>query len=371
MTVHHVLDPDLGASGATLALGGALTALGTQVEFYGFDTAFGASPHYGPAHGLLFPWKLAAFLRKHGREFDAIDASTGDTWAWLSFGRTGGKGRQAVITRSHGLEHLADRDLRARAERGEAKLSWKYPLYNGGLRLWEVERSIALADHLIVASNDDLLFAQQHFKIPPSRVSVVPHGIAAAIAESELSPSSERSSLNVAFIGSWIERKGIDTLIAASTTLVATKLVAAFYLLGTGVAEDRVRAAFPPEVRAAVHVVPRFINADLPKLTRDCDVLLQLSSSEGFSLALIEGMACGLVPVTTPVGVATTAIVDGENGLIVPVRDAPALVVALQRLASDPPSRDRMRTNAKATSRQYTWREAALKTVAVYEQAIS
>lgn len=47
------------------------------------------------------------------------------------------------------------------------------------------------------------------------------------------------------------------------------------------------------------------------------DVVVQPSHSEGFSLALVEAMSCGLPPIVTPVGSAVDLIENNVNGWIV------------------------------------------------------
>ncbi len=69
------------------------------------------------------------------------------------------------------------------------------------------------------------------------------------------------------------------------------------------------------------------------------DIGLLVSHTEGFSNALIEGMAAGLPMIATAVGGNLDAIDDGETGLLAPVRDPPALADAIIALARDPARR--------------------------------
>lgn len=49
------------------------------------------------------------------------------------------------------------------------------------------------------------------------------------------------------------------------------------------------------------------------------DIYLNISSSEGMCLAMLEAMACGCVPVVTDVSGVSDVIEDGKNGFVVSV----------------------------------------------------
>src|SRR5881397_3172961 len=104
LCLHQRLDPDLGAPGATLALGAALQRRGCRVEYFSYDEAYGQLREERARHQLRFPWRAATFLLRRARRFDVVDASTGDAWVWASLGRLR-SARTALVTRSHGLEH--------------------------------------------------------------------------------------------------------------------------------------------------------------------------------------------------------------------------------------------------------------------------
>jgi len=56
------------------------------------------------------------------------------------------------------------------------------------------------------------------------------------------------------------------------------------------------------------------------------------SNYEGYGRTIIEAQACGLPVVMTDVGVAGEFILEGENGLIVPVGDDVALADAIEKV---------------------------------------
>jgi glycosyltransferase involved in cell wall biosynthesis len=72
------------------------------------------------------------------------------------------------------------------------------------------------------------------------------------------------------------------------------------------------------------------------------DIVIHPSHQEGFSNAILEAMTAGKPMIVTNVGGNPEAVRDGENGLLVPPRDAAALQAALERLIGDPELRRRM-----------------------------
>lgn len=77
------------------------------------------------------------------------------------------------------------------------------------------------------------------------------------------------------------------------------------------------------------------------------DVLVFPSYREGFPNVVIEAGAMGLPSVVTDINGSREIIIDGQNGIIVPPRDAEALFRGMKRLFEDRCSVERMRSNAR------------------------
>lgn len=378
--VHHERDPDAGAAGATLSLGAALERRGCTVGHYWMNDAFPAARGPEVLRMLRYPWKVSGALARDAGDVDVIDATTGDAWLWCARGRPGGA-RASLVTRSHGLEHVAVDDLRRRARAHEVSLSRKFNLYHGGLRLWEVARSLRGADAQLFLNPLDRDYAVATLGVSRETAAVVPNGVDAALLAStrDVAPAPDAAStagpIALAFIGSWIPRKGIASIAEACTALHRAGVSFTLRLLGTGASEAEVTAAFDPAVRPLLSVHPRYERAQLPALLDGAELLLHPSWTEGFSLALAEGMACGLAPLATRSGGATAIVRDGKTGLLLDGDDSPAVAQAIARavttLAGDAASRFRMRRAAQQEVRALTWDHVAGLTLDVYRAAIA
>jgi glycosyltransferase involved in cell wall biosynthesis len=101
----------------------------------------------------------------------------------------------------------------------------------------------------------------------------------------------------------------------------------------------------------AVHFLgPRH---DVPDLLHAMDIFVLPSHSEGLSLALLEAMAAGLPVIATAVGGLPEVVTDGDNGLLIPPRDAGALAGALERLLANLAFAQRLGANARAHVREH------------------
>ena len=88
--------------------------------------------------------------------------------------------------------------------------------------------------------------------------------------------------------------------------------------------------------------------------------------------ALLEAIASGLPVVSTAVGGAREAVVNGENGLLVPPREPEALAEALLTLLGDSTLRHHLGRNARKTVEQhYSWDAVTERYLACYEQVVS
>ena len=370
LTIHHHLDPNSGAAGVTLKLGQEYQKAGHQVSYFSFDDLPSKLPEIIKA--IIFPYWLAAHLLTKKQSIDVIDASTGDTWLWSTLFQRFFNCNCALITRSHGLEYFLHLENLAESARGNLNLSWKYPLYHGGFRLWEVKTSIKNADLTIMLNSRDRDFACQEWEVPYQKLAILSNGIPTEFIDlpwENISQSAD-SAIGIAQIGSFIDRKGIRYSIPALNSILKRFDCVKVSFLGTGCAASQVLSNFSPDVRDEVTVIPTYNNEALPALLKGHQIKLFPTLFEGFGLALIEAMACGLAPIATSTPGFMEAIVNGKNGILIPPRDSKAIEDALEELICDRFQLDRIRRNAYNTTQDYSWANIARKNLDLYQRVI-
>ncbi len=161
-------------------------------------------------------------------------------------------------------------------------------------------------------------------------------------------PSRNSSNLTLIIVANLIHYKGHADLFNALAT-VAEKLPASWGLLCVG--RDDGLGATLADLASRLHL-DRHIRllgsrADVPNLLASADIGILCSHEEGFSNAVLEGMAASLPMVVTNVGGNAEAVIDGETGFVVPARDPAALGAAILALASKPELREQMGTAAR------------------------
>ena len=366
LSIHHTLDAGTGAPGSTVQLGRALEAGGQDVRFLSFDDLPGSAS--GLFSAVTYPYFAATRLARAARAgLDVVDASAGDAWLW---GRLRGRGTGPVlVTRSHGLEHLRhERDI-AYARRTGQKMSWRYPIYHGGWRLREVRSSMIAADLVLVLNEEEREYLVERFSIPAERIELTANGVRDGFLAAARVTADGPGGPAIAVIGAYRTMKGVEHGASALTAVLDAKPEARISFFGTDVPRERVLEDFEPRVHDRVSVTESYARDRLPELLRGHSIFFFPTLSEGFSLALVEAMACGLCPVASDISGNRRLVLEGQNGLLVSPGDAGAASAAIQELLDDPPRLARFRAQARNTSEEFSWEKIATKTVALYREA--
>jgi len=172
----------------------------------------------------------------------------------------------------------------------------------------------------------------------------------------------------VGCVANYRPRKGIELLVDAFGELPEN---AHLLIVGHGMdAPSLARRVAASPARDRIHVLG--YRSDAPSLTAACDVfVLPSTKREGLARSLIEAMAYGVAPVVTDCGGSPELVVDGLCGLVVPVRDVPALAGAIRRLYDDPATRVRFGVAARARiGNDFRIEKTIAETLALYRSLV-
>lgn len=164
--------------------------------------------------------------------------------------------------------------------------------------------------------------------------------------------------------------KGLGEFVAAARLLRKRKVDARFVIVGGEDTDNR--ASIPSSVleqwKTEADVELWGFCSNMPQVLEAADIVCLPSYREGLPKALLEGMAAGLPCVTTNVPGCREAVIDGENGLLVPPRDHQALADALHRLILNPDLRLQMGNRGRSmAATEFASSIVCLQTLKVYE----
>ncbi|CAB3830766.1 MULTISPECIES: glycosyltransferase family 4 protein [Achromobacter] len=174
----------------------------------------------------------------------------------------------------------------------------------------------------------------------------------------------------VTMVARLLRDKGVREFVEAASILRKRGLPVTMQLVG-GVDAGNPTSATQQEVDAwqrdgAVEALGE--RSDIASLYAACHIAVLPSYREGLPKSLIEAAASGRAVVTTDVPGCRDAIEPGKTGLLVPVRDAPALADAIARLVEDAALRQSMgEAGRKLAESEFDIRRVARVHVELYE----
>ena len=160
-------------------------------------------------------------------------------------------------------------------------------------------------------------------------------------------PVSDRPC-DLIYIGRFEREKGITKLAHALTRLVKRQPDVRVRLIGDGSLYDDVeRILRDGGAHEQVELTGWVDHDEIPSYLAESRLLVLPSESEGVPKTVLEAMACGTVPVATPVGGIPDIITDGETGMLLADNNPATIARALDRTL-DRDDLNEMATRARA-----------------------
>jgi len=270
-------------------------------------------------NAVLQAWRLSRLIRRNRYDIVQTFHQKADTYG-------------ALIARLSGVKHL----ISSKRDTGQLRKPWHFFLNRRLKSLFDAFIVVAEAVRVAVIAND---------RLPPSRITTIYNGvdIARFTVPSAQQRRDARTHLGfaaedfvVGMVAGFRPEKNHDVffagLLQAAPSIPSLKVVA----VGAGPLLGRFRERTAQTELGARTVFAGDVPEVLPCLWAMDVGCLTSGSNEGFSNAILEQMAVGLPMIVTDVGGNAEAVIDGENGRVIPPLDAAALSRALIDLHRNP-----------------------------------
>jgi glycosyltransferase involved in cell wall biosynthesis len=172
------------------------------------------------------------------------------------------------------------------------------------------------------------------------------------------------SAIRLLFVGEWIKRKNIETIVKVVDHLRSKGHKASLLIVGDGPTSKKVHelAACRPDYVATHPWVAD--QKELLALYRSCDVFVMPSFNETFGLVYIEAMSQGLPVVYTRGQGIDGYYDDGVIGYGCPPRSVESIAQSIEKIMAD---YDNISRNCIEASQRFNWTDIAREYNRLYE----
>lgn len=255
----------------------------------------------------------------------------------------------------------------------------------GRLRSWIVMRLARASGGVIATNHEDM-----------QRLAHLPHAALIPIGSNILQPlpagydpqgwrvraGAADGDLLLAFFGLINHSKGLDVMIDSLAALRDRGIPARLLIIGGEAgSSDPTNAAYRQEIEAQIArrdlsplvYTTGFVDEAAVASYLAASHVVVLPFRDGASYrrgSLMAALHYGCPIVTTQPAIAVPPFVDGENMLLVPPDDAPALTSAIARLYESPGLRERLGAGAKALAAQFEWTQIARDTISLFDRVL-
>ena len=196
-----------------------------------------------------------------------------------------------------------------------------------------------------------------------SDMRLLPYGVATPAAR----PTTNRSGpIRLLYSGRIAHRqKRVFDLVAIVHQLNARRVNYSLDVVGVG--PDRQALMSELDGAPQVRFWPGVSQVDISSVYRNHDAFLLPSETEGTSIALLESMVHGLVPIATRVSGSEDVIIDAVNGFLCEVGDVCCMADCIATLADAPALLNTMAINARRQISEHYQKDVQLR---AFEQCV-
>lgn len=317
---------------------------------------FGKHPHLVDS----WTWSLLGFQsRRYIKGFDILQVRTG-----------AGQGGLIKDAKKRGMKVIADHSALHPVTCGnnlrEDYARWRQTLAIGpGLGVWEnVEADCRQAD-IVVVNADHIKASFVENGYSPEKIKVAYLGVRKDFMGIK-TEYRKSGTVKILYTGAFSILKGAEYMLESFRILVERGVDVECIIVGN---VDAPKTLCGQYEHLPVKYVGRIPQDELVSYLKDCDIYLFPSLADGCAKSGMEAMAAGMCVVATRE--SGLPITDGENGCVVPKKDAVAIADKIECLAAKPEERERLGRNAAKLIREnYTWEKYVDTITEIYEELL-
>ena len=189
--------------------------------------------------------------------------------------------------------------------------------------------------------------------------AVIHNGVFSEILPEKITEFADRKHNDICAVGRLDGQKGYDILLDAFAGFSEKHPGYHLHIYGEGPRKKELLTAID-KLELTDKVTMHGSVPNVMFTVENMGMFVLASRFEGMPNALMEAMACGLPCISTDCDFGPSELIqDGENGLLVPVGDAEALCVAMERIAEDPALAEKLSQNSRKIRQDHSGEEIA------------
>jgi glycosyltransferase involved in cell wall biosynthesis len=180
------------------------------------------------------------------------------------------------------------------------------------------------------------------------RISVIPNGI--ELPQNDSAAFTFPRNIDLIYAGRFVPTKNIEDLIEVIRICHAAGVIRRAVLVGDGpLLETMTERAKTAGLASVIEFAGRKSNAEVLELLLQSKIFIHASSREGFSVVMVEAMACELPVVAYHVPGVVDVIESGKTGVLVAERDTQAHAQACMELLTSSEHRTALASAGRIT----------------------
>ena len=327
--------------------------------------------------GPVFPELILKYLKKNAFKYDIIDAN----FECVPYPKTAFNFNGVLLFRSHGLPQVYTifeelPPYKTVLDKHHQKIKFKTRIgniYRGVQRkvgLKELNASIEHADIVHVLNRAEHKFLLEN-GVSNTKLKLIPNGLEDQYIEKAFELSIENKTNTISFLASWTLRKGITELNEILNAVKSKIEVKELHLLGGDQPNEIVLRQFEDDNFSKLKITPEFEQVELISLLSTSKVGIFPSYVEGFGLAVVEQLACGIPVVAYRVPGPTEILEDLDESLLIESGDIESLSKKVVEILNMSESEyQKLALRCKERAKVYSMQKIATQFMEVYKNAI-